>query len=102
MDKLVKDGKVAVLYSPGFGSGWSTNFRDGAERIFDPILAGLVLAGASKEEIRAHAANKYSGHRGGLDTLRVEWILQGAKFRICEYDGSEYIEVEYADFWTVA
>lgn len=24
MDKVIKDGKVAVLYSPGFGAGWFT------------------------------------------------------------------------------
>ena len=29
MDKVIRDGKVAVLYSPGFGAGWSTWSRGG-------------------------------------------------------------------------
>jgi len=24
VEKLIRDGKVAVLYSPGYGAGWST------------------------------------------------------------------------------
>ena len=24
MEKVIRDGKVAVLYSPGYGAGWST------------------------------------------------------------------------------
>ena len=27
----------------------------------------------------------------GLEDLGVEWIRQGSKFRVDEYDGSEYI-----------
>ena len=24
MEKVIRDGKVAVLYSPGYGAGWTT------------------------------------------------------------------------------
>ena len=28
MTKSIRDGKVAILYSPGYGAGWSTWNRD--------------------------------------------------------------------------
>ena len=42
MDKVIRDGKVAVLYSPRFGSGWST-WSAPMEAIFHPKIVELVL-----------------------------------------------------------
>jgi hypothetical protein len=28
MEKVIRDGKVAVLYSPGYGAGWYSWNRD--------------------------------------------------------------------------
>ena len=36
MNKLIKNGKVAVLYSPGFGAGWFTWNPTMPELIFEP------------------------------------------------------------------
>lgn len=43
MKKLIRDGKVAVLVSPGFGAGWSTWNGDDEDAIFNKRLALAVL-----------------------------------------------------------
>ena len=44
MEKVIKDGKVGVLVSPGFGAGFSSwGYPD--EAIFDPNLIDLVENG---------------------------------------------------------
>ena len=45
MRKEIRDGKVAVLYSPSFGAGWSTwnSIRDGGDALmFDPSIVYMV------------------------------------------------------------
>lgn len=92
MEKLIQDGKVAVVYSPGFGAGWSTWAGNDAF-LFDKRIAEAVIAGDIKRaeevaiEIDPHA------YLGGSRDLRVEWLPVGTAFRINEYDGFESIEV---------
>lgn len=44
MEKLEKDGKVAILYSPGFGAGWSTWNSEWADQlVFDKEIAEAIL-----------------------------------------------------------
>lgn len=90
--KLERDGKVAVLVSPGFGAGWST-WNDGEECVFDPEMAQAVLDGHhSKAE--AIAKRKYPDHyTGGVEDLVVQWVDKGNRFEIHEYDGSESLRV---------
>lgn len=93
MEKLIKDGKVAILISYGYGAGWSTWNSDCPEMLFDKEIVEILLADdvdwAKAEEV---AERKYpNAYLGGLDQLEVEWIKQGTKFRVNEYDGSEYI-----------
>jgi hypothetical protein len=42
MKKLIRDGKVAVLYSPGFGAGWSTWNQELPELVFNPVIVDFV------------------------------------------------------------
>lgn len=45
MEKVIRDGKVAVLYSKDFGAGWST-WNDGLEElVFHPKIVEMVLNG---------------------------------------------------------
>ena len=47
VDKVIRDGKVAVLYSPGFGAGWST-WADTDQRdiaLFHPKLVEAAESG---------------------------------------------------------
>jgi hypothetical protein len=104
MEKLVRDGKVAVLYSPGFGAGWSTwNYVDyGQDLIFDPVLAAYVDEGKI-EEAQSYVSMRFpEAYAGGVEDLAVQWIPVGTAFRIHEYDGSESIEVKEEMVWIVA
>ena len=45
MNKVIENGFVAVLYSPGYGAGWSTwNYEDGLNEtlLFHPALVEMV------------------------------------------------------------
>lgn len=99
MNKIVKDSKVAVLISPGFGAGWSTWNNEYPEMLFDPGMVDLVLKG-NQEQMRAYAELKWpDAYLGGLNNLEIEWIAQGQRIKINEYDGSESIEYHDSDDW---
>jgi len=91
--KLFRDNKVAVLYSPGYGAGWST-WNDNKDCIFDPDIA-LIVLGETQGDIKQLAQQKWGEkhfYDGGSDDLEVEWIQQGQCFDIEEYDGFESIQ----------
>jgi hypothetical protein len=100
--KLIKDNKVAVLYSPGFGAGWSTWNQELPEILFDPIIVDFVEK-EQWEELQTYTTLKYPNiYDGGLRDLAIVWLDVGAEFRIHEYDGSESVEVKEEMFWMVA
>ena len=94
MNKLEKDGKVAVMISPGFGAGWSTwnsEFRD--TLLFDAEIAQAVIDG-DKAKAAQLAMEKCPGLcAGGAGGLMVEWIDKGSVFEVEEYDGSESLHI---------
>jgi len=104
MNRVVRDGLVAVLYSPGFGAGWSTwASSDIREQIlFDPGLVDLV-ENEKWEEAQAYATLKYPEfYAGGLEDLQIKWIPQGTQFQITEHDGYESIETRDSIDWITA
>lgn len=94
-EKYEKDGKVAVLYSPGFGAGWSTWAWDGeAESLaMNAKIVEAFLAGGGEAATRVAEELHPDVYTGGAEDLSVEWIAKGTAFRINEYDGNESIEV---------
>ncbi len=92
VNKLEKNGQIAVLYSPGYGAGWSTWAHDHEEEfLFDPEVAQAILDG-NKELAERLAKEKWPDeYFGGLDDLRVEWVPKGTRFYIHEYDGNESV-----------
>ena len=89
MKMFKKDGKTAVLVSPGFGAGFST--WNSPEMAVDFDLVEAFLSG---DETRfAYILNeKYEdAYTGGVDDLEVQWITEGTQFMIEEYDGNESI-----------
>jgi hypothetical protein len=102
MDKVIKDGKVAVLYSPGFGSGWYTWNQEFPELIFSPAIVKLVEQ-EKFDELETYMELKYPEvFKGGMMDLEIEWIPVGTEFRIHEYDGSENIELKEELNWLTA
>jgi hypothetical protein len=88
MEKIVRDGKVAVAVSYGFGAGWST-WAD-----VDPMDARfnqLFLDGKVDEVVRI-CDEEGLGYAGGADDVDIVWVPVGTKFFITEYDGSESLD----------
>ncbi len=103
MEKLVVDGKVAVLVSRGYGAGWSTWNTEYPGMLFDPEIASMVVNGNDQVKIIKVAQKKYpEGYFGGVDGLSVQWIPVGTKFRVDEYDGAESLEFLNEVEWIVA
>ena len=105
MDRVVIDGHVAVLHSPGHGAGWSTwniEYSD-EELMFDPGLGDLVLAGRKHEEITVYATLKWPGaYLGGLSELNIRWVPVGTRFQIREDDGNEIVVLCDDIDWIIA
>lgn len=106
MKKVIRDGRVAVLYSPGFGAGWSTwaYEKDYVDfMLFDPTLVDMVERGLGSDAIEAYVQSKHSNvYCGGADDLVIKWLPVGTAFRIHEYDGSESVEVREEMDWKIA
>lgn len=92
VEKVIKDGKVAVLVSPGFGAGWSTwADSDQSETLmFHPTFIKAAQDGVSniEETARDILGDEYF-YCGGWRNIEIQWIDQGSQFTIREYDGSE-------------
>ena len=89
--------EVGVLYSPGFGAGWSTWNRDCYaydKRIVEKFIEDPELFHRVGPDLVAFmTALGYNGYYGGADDLRLTFIPKDTLFRILEYDGSESIEL---------
>lgn len=100
MKKLIRDGKVGVLISEGYGAGWSTwNTEHGEEMLFSPEIIELVEQNAPSEAISAKARELWDGYVCllGVEGLTVKWIPQGTMFFVAEYDGAESIITEFLE-----
>lgn len=102
MDKVIKDGKVAVLVSHGYGAGWYS-WSGNEDCLYDPEIVQLVLDKTPWQEIQKVAETKWpDDYWGGAQGLTVVWVPKNTKFRIDEYDGAESIEYNYDVVWQVA
>lgn len=102
MEKVIRDGKVAVVYSPKFGAGWYTWNTEHPDMIYDPTVVFYVEQGRL-DELRAYCELKWPGaYLGGADTLEIAWLPVGTQFRISEYDGSESVETKDNIDWMTA
>ena len=99
MEKVIRDGKVAVLYSPGYGAGWSTwCYNDDLVKtlLFHPLIVEKVESGLEREItpewlVEQFGRNFKDVYCGGVYQLEIEWLPEGTAFRINEYDGFETI-----------
>ena len=107
IDKITRDGFVAVIISGGYGMGWSTWHTGDQEEytsmVFDPAIVELIrirdannqLITESRYDVNSKIKN-YCQLRYGytVDNLEVEWVKEGTRFKIIEYDGDEYLITE--------
>ena len=104
VEKVVRNGQVAVIISQDYGAGWSTwatNPNDIDILMYHPKLVELIESGKTREmageDVIAWWVENELGadvYLGGWGGLSIKWIPQGTKFRIEEYDGAEYIITE--------
>lgn len=104
MNKVVQDGKVAVIINEAYGTPWyNTHFEE--DLVFDPYIVSLVQemsAGKMPFDVYLEHMKTYLTDIGMNDMpvgqflrdLVVEWVPVGSKFIIQEYDGYEYIVLE--------
>lgn len=98
-EKYIKDGRVAVAYSPGFGAGWSTwefNNELTETLLFHPDIINMILSNRQSEIntdwLVEHFGEEFKDvYCGGASNLSIKWIPVGTQFRIGEYDGSESV-----------
>ena len=101
MKKLIRDGQVAVLVSPGYGAGWYT-WHGHEQLIYDPSIVEWVEQEAL-DKVLTYIELKYPDvYCGGLEDLEVNWVPTGARFRIDEYDGAESLVLETNEKWLTA
>ena len=106
MDKIIKDGHVAVLFSPGFGAGWYTWNTQYPQLLFDPVVVAHLLSEDPRsmdDELEPYLEDKYPEiYTGGLYKLRIRWVPEGTQFRVHEYDGSETVILDSEEKWFMA
>lgn len=99
LKKLIKDGQVAVIVSPGYGAGWSTwNSDYGNQLLFDPDIAESLLAKDAQKAMRIASERYPDVYTGGLSKANVVWVNEGTRFAIQEYDGYESLEELGTDY----
>jgi hypothetical protein len=99
VNKLIRNGRVAVLISPGHGAGWSTWNVEHEEILFDPAIVEFVEHN-KWEELDVYVKLKYPQiYAGGMQDLQIEWLPEGTEFIINEYDGNESLEVKSDIVW---
>jgi hypothetical protein len=104
LNKVIRDGRVAIVYSKHHGAGWSSWIDiEGIDT--DPGLVELIERSAGQDEILTYCRNTwgtkpyYGGASCGLDIM---WIPEGSEYIIDEYDGMETVRLKESFNWRVA
>ncbi len=111
MKKYQRDNKIAVIFSPGYGSGWYS-WHKNEELLFDHALVTLILQlyeGQRDEvtnEIIKLKIDTYLSKKYPDITMRgpfaIAWIEKDEEFYIHEYDGFETIRLKKNMQWIKA
>lgn len=106
MKKVIRDGKVAVLISRGWGAGWYT-WHGIEELLYDPEVVRMIENPDDEEDrdtIVAYCEEQYGkdSYYNGVDDLTIVWVPQGRRFIVEEYDGAESLKLESDVKWLTA
>jgi hypothetical protein len=107
MDKVIKDGWVAVILSCDYGGGWYS-WHSIENLLYDPKIVGVledntISKFAAWELIKSYVNGLYPEEIiSGEERLAVVWVPVGSKFRVAEYDGKEHIVLPSEEKWITA
>lgn len=104
MDKVIKDGKVAVVYA--LNDMWSTAHDHHQELLlFHPLIVEKILA-ERRDEITPEWMQTTFGINGchilPHTILYIEWVPVGERFYIDVVDGEERVVRESECDWITA
>jgi len=109
VEKLVRNGRVAILISPSYGSGWYT-WNDPRKKWMlwhKDIVRAIEDEDFEKaKEIAKKVNQELSGdndddsdlYLGALRELQIVWLPKGTLFEVLEYDGNEVLRVLSKEF----
>lgn len=104
LKKVIRNGKVGVLISKGYGAGWYGRNTDVRQCLFSPEIIELVEQN-SFDEITNEFCEKLFGvdyfYAGGANSLKIYWLEEGTPFRVNEHDGAESLETS-EDLYLIA
>lgn len=106
MKKVIRDGKVAVLISRGFGAGWYS-WHGIEPLLYDPHIIRILENPDEDEDnntIERYCEETYgeNSYYNGIDGLTIIWVPENARFKIDEYDGAETLVLEDSVKWLTA
>lgn len=106
MKKVIRDGKVAVVISKGYGVGWYS-WHGYEELLYDPNIVRILENPDEDEDgdtIQKYCEETYDDNTyyGGIDGLCIVWVPKGKRFKIEEYDGEETLILEDSIHWLTA
>ena len=98
-----------ILYSPGFGAGWST-WMDVPTKFsceYAPIISAIERGEKLNEDHPAviqfvadcKELYKENAYLGGIGDLRIFNVPEGEVYRIEEYDGAESVQLRSMTEW---
>lgn len=92
MEKVIRDNKVAILISHGWGVGWYSWNKEYPELLFHPKLVEMVEQDR-RDEITTEWVSKNLGIEDlyciGAKSLQIHWLPVGTAFIVTEYEGDE-------------
>jgi len=94
MEKVIREGKVAVLVSYGYGAGWYSWSDENKEILFHPKLVEMVEQKRNSEITDEWVLENIGVdmYTGGAIGLSIVWVEEGTAFEIDEYDGAESLK----------
>jgi hypothetical protein len=103
MNKVIRDGHVAVIFSPGHGAGWYT-WHNVEELVYDPVIVEMIENVVHPTFIEEYCEKTYGDNHyyGGAHQLAIVWMPEGTEFIINEYDGHESVEYKDSMQWMKA
>lgn len=92
MEKVIRNGKVAILISPGFGAGWYSWNTDHKELLFHSKLVEMVEQNRQSEITDEWVKDNLGINRNKMTPQELQQKLIEKKNRIAEIVGKKEAE----------